>query len=856
MYEKRPNVMKLLFALCAITIVYALNGQVIINEYSCSNRNGVTDAFGDNVDWVELHNIGGSAVDLTGYFLSDNDNNLSKWQIPAGATIPAGGYQMVFCSKRDQVTGGEIHPSFALTQTKNEWIILTTGGGSISDSLAIVHMTQKDHSYGRTTDGSLNWSIFTTPTPNGTNSGGMDYYTATPTASVAAGFYTGTQSVTLATTDASATIYYTLDGTTPTTASTVYAGPISIATTQVLRAKSFSSNPSVPPSFTLTNSYFIGVTHTLPVLSVCGDEITDFLNDVAPGSFTNNFDGAFELFEVGGTQVSEGEGYYNKHGNDSWAYDQRGFDMVVRDEYGYTNAVRHPIFPAKNRDEYQKIIIKAAANDNYPFGDGAHVRDAMVHTLSQQADLRMDERTSRFAIVYVDGVYWGVYDLREKVDDADFTQHYYNQDKFNIEFLKTWGATWAEYGDPTMTEWNDLKIYITTGDMTDPVQYDYVKSKYNTGSLIDYVVLNSYIVTSDWLNWNTAWWHGHIPAPQADKQKWRYILWDNDASWGHYINYTGIPNTAPDADPCNPEALPDPGGQGHIPILNKLFENAEFQQEYITRYADLMNAEFSCVYMNNLLDSMVAVIQPEMPGQIARWGGDIAIWQQEVQELKDYINDRCAEMEQGLIDCYNLTGALDLTVDVDPPGAGEIKINSIWAPTYPWTGQYYGNINTLFKVQANPPYVFDYWESVNHTFAYPDSLNDTLDLTMADTVIAHFIDTTTVVPPPVVPPPVIPPGQPNPTTFTGFHMPNAFSPNNDQNNDLLEFFAGWDIISFNLQVYDRWGNLVFATETIGDFWDGYYKDKVVNTGIYTYMLSYESSETGNSKKSGNITVLR
>ena len=836
------------------SVIFCLSGnsQVIINEYSCSNRNGSVDAFGDRSDWVELHNIGGTTFDLSGFFLSDNNNNLAKWQIPAGATVAAGGYIMVRCSGRDQFFGGELHPTFGLTQTKNEWIILSSSGGAIQDSLKMVNMTQKNHSYGRTTDGALTWSVFTTPTPNAANTGAMNYYSAKPVLSVAGGFYTGAQSVTATTTDATATLRYTTDGSVPTAASTLYSGPINISATTVLRVKGFSSDPMVPASFTETNTYFINEVHTVPVISTCGDQVMDFLNNAAPGSFSNNFDGAFEFYEVGGMLVSEGEGYYNKHGNDSWAYDQRGFDLVVRDEYGYTNAIRHPIFPNKNRDEYQKIIIKAAANDNYPFEDGAHVRDALCHTLSQQADLRMDERTSRFGVIYVNGQYWGLYDLREKVDDADFTEHYYDQDKFNLEFLKTWGATWAEYGDQTVPhpEWEALKNYIITGDMTDPVQYAYVKSVYNTGSLIDYVVLNSYIVTSDWLNWNTAWWHGWNPPP-ADKQKWRYALWDNDASWGHYINYTGVPTQGPDADPCNADNLPDPGGQGHIPILNQLLLNDEFNQEYITRYADLLNTNFSCPAMHHLLDSMVAVMQPEMQRQINTWGGSYAGWEANVQTLKDYIDARCIAMTQGLIDCYNLSGPFDLTVNVDPPGAGTVKVNSVWAPTYPWTGQYYGQINTLFKASANAGYTFDHWGASNHTFAWPDSLNDTLSLTSADTVIAYFV-ADAVVNPPVV----TPPGQPNPNTYTGIHFPNAFSPNGDLNNDYFEFFAGWDILSFNIQIYDRWGERVFSTSTVGDFWDGRYKEKLVNSGIYTYVLTYESSETGSVETTGNITVLR
>lgn len=842
--------MKSLFILALLVFTSASWSQVYINEYSCSNVNGSTDAFGDRNDWVELYNPGGSAVDLTGYFLSDRSTNLDKWEIPAGATVPAGGYTMIRFSGRGIVSGGEIHPTFGLTQTRNEWIILCTPSLGIVDSLYIKQMTQADHSMGRTTDGAATWSLFMTPTYNSANTGANPYYTAKPVMSVAAGFYGGAQNVTITSTDGSATIYYTTDGSVPTTGSNVYAGPVNISANTVLRARAFSSTPGVPPSFVETNSYFIGTTHSVPVLSICGDEIMDFLNNSAPGSFNNDFVGAWEYFDANGAFIDEGTGDFNKHGNDSWAYGQRGFDLVARDEFGINNAINHPIFQNKSRDSYQRLIVKAAANDNYSFEDGAHLRDAFVHTISDLGDLRMDERTSKFGVVYVDGQYWGLYDFREKVDDHDFTEYYYDQGKYDIDFIKTWGATWAEYGD--MVLWDQLYTFITSNDMSDPVNYEIVKDSFNVGSLIDYTVLNSYIVASDWLNWNTAWWRGR--NPEGDKKKWRYVLWDMDASFGHYINYTGVPSTAPDADPCNPEGLSggsDP--EGHMNILNALMANEEFNQEYITRYADLSNGIFSCESMHHILDSMVAVLAPEMQAQCDRWGGSVADWQSKVQELKDYIDARCAAFSDGMIDCYDLTGPFDLVVNVEPAGAGRVKVNSEWVPFYSWTGIYYGNINTLFKADAFPGYEFDYWESTNHTFAYADSLVDTLDLTQNDSIIAHF----KVVEDPPDPPeePEEPTANPN-AGFAGFHVPNAFSPNADNKNDMLAFFVGHDIEYFTLMIFDRWGNLVFQTSTVDDFWNGYYKGKLVNTGVYTYTLEYESTETGSNKVTGNITVMR
>ncbi len=824
-------------------------GQIVINEYSCANINGPTDSFGENEDWVEFYNPTGTAFDLTGYYLSDKSSNLTKWEIPSGI-VPANGYQTVFFSGNDGIFSGEIHAGFGLSQTTNEWIILASPSSAIVDSLKIIHVNQIDDSYGRVTDGSATWGVFSTPTFGVANTNALNYYSATPSVSVSGGFYASAQTVTLTSADPTATIYYTTDGTTPTAASNTYTGPINISTTTVLRARGISSNVNIPASFVETNTYFINSSHSLPVLSVCGDEVLDFLNNVAPGSFTSNFIGAFEMYEDSQQRVSRGEGYFNKHGNDSWAYDQRGFDFIMKDQLGYNNAIKHQIFQDKSRDKFKRIIVKAAANDNYSFEDGAHIRDAYVHTLSQLGNLRMDERTSRSCIVYVNGQYWGVYEVREKVDDRDFTDYYYDQD--DLDFIKTWGGTWAEYGD--MTHWNDLTNFINSNSMAVQSNYDYVKSQYNVGSLIDYVVLNSYTVCSDWLNWNTAWWHGH--NPNGDKKKFRYALWDMDATFGHYINYTGVPNTDADADPCDPESLTgnsDP--QGHITILNKLMDNPQFEQEYISRFIDLSNGIFSCVRMQEVLDSMIDVIRPEMPGQINKWGGTMPQWEANVLTLKQYIDDRCAALSAGLIGCYSLSGPFEITVDVQPVNAGKVKVNSMWLPYYSWTGTYYGNIETYFKAEENSGYEFDHWESNNHMLNYPTLKNDTLSFFTNDTIVAVF-KAIEVDPGPDPEPgdPPLPPEEPV-EGFTGFHLPTAFSPNDDENNDELKFYVGTDVESFRLIIFDRWGNLIFETEE-ADYWDGTYKGVLLNTGVYAYALTYKLDTGQEVKKTGNITLIR
>lgn len=712
------------------------SAQVIINEYSCSNISGYTDNFGEFEDWVELLNTSGSTVDLSGYYLSDKSSDLLKWQIPAGTTIPANGYKLVIASQRDQVNGNEIHPNFNLKQTQNEWIILSNNLGNVIDSIRIVHMTKADHSVGRETNGAPAWKLFTTPTPGAANTGALNFYEPTPVMSLAPGFYPGAQSVTITCANPSATIRYTTDGSTPTAASTVYTGPINISSTTVLRAAAFGSNPS---SFNATNTYFINVNHSVPVVSVCSGPV---YNLVANGQqWGGNKVGAFELFEQDGTFIDEGEGHFNKHGNDSWSYPQRGFDFIMRDQFGYNDDIDHLLFPNDtDREDFQRLILKPGASDNYPFENGAHIRDAFIHTLSIRADMLLDERTWRPCVVYLNGQYWGVYEIREKADDHDYTEYYYNQDKFHLQYLKTWGGTWQEYGAPqALTDWNNLKNFIAANSMAPGPNFDYVQHELKWASLCDYFMFNSYVVNQDWLNWNTAWWRGRDTL--GSKLKWRYTLWDMDATFGHYINYTGIPDPTANADPCNAENLPNPGGQGHTDILEKLInENPVVEQYYITRYVDLVNTYFSCDYMIDLLDSMVNEITPEMTAHCAKWGGSLSGWQSNVQDLRDFINLRCTALEQGLIDCYSLTGPYDITFDVTPPASGTIKVNSIWAPTYPWTTQYYGGIQTNTIAQPITGFTFDHWE-----YAVGPMINaiteDTngLNITAPDSIIAVFI---------------------------------------------------------------------------------------------------------------------
>lgn len=724
----------------ALLISHLVSSQVVINEYSTSNLSQFSDNYQKYEDWFELYNSGSTAVDIGGYFLSDRPGNPYKWQIPFNTVISPNGFLRFWASGRNEASGSHFHTNFRLNQTKDnpDYVIFSNPFGAIFDSCQL-KITQLGHSRGRQPNGTDNWVVFTNPTPNATNNSAQSYerYAEKPTMNIAAGFYQDAQTVSLTSSEPDVTIRYTTNGNAPTSSSTVYSSPVNVSTTTLLQARAFHSSPTVLPSLVEFNTYFINQSHQLPVMSISGDQLIQLLN----GNASLRPHGSIEYFDMEKVRTCAAYGEFNEHGQDSWVHPQRSIDLITRDEMGYNYALREKLLSNSDRDEFQRIILRAAGDDNYPGKDtSAHMRDLWTQNLAQRSGLHLDVRKGARIALYANGQYWGVYSIREKVSDHDFTRYYYNQDKYDIQFLMYWGGLWAEYGgQQAINDWMALRSYILGNNMADPQAFAYVDERYDYKSLVDYVIVNSFVVCSDWLNWNVGWWRGM--NPEGTHHKWGYILWDEDAILGHYINYTGIPGQHPYVPPCFPETLPsysDP--QKHIEILNKLKANPDFYQYYVSRFIDLLNTMLIKEDLIANIDSTAGVFSPEMPRHITRWGGNMSEWESNVQKMRNFVSNRVDYFPTGLKSCYGLTGPYPIIVSTEPEGSGFIQLNSLTLKEFPWSGDYYGNIQVkLEAIPSSPQFEFDYWEIANHTPS-PGSTSSsiTLSLTNGDNIIAHF----------------------------------------------------------------------------------------------------------------------
>lgn len=850
---------KLLLPLLLLVFILPVSGQVKINEYSVSNSTLTTgtvfvDNTGSSPDWVELYNAGSSAANIGGWNMSDDPNDIVKYAFPSGTSIPGGGFLRVWCSGKGDPSNaaGHIHTNFKLTQCKGDWIVLMNGS-SLVDTLRL-RKTQVRHSRGRSPDGSATWKVYTTPTPNASNTGtAYDGYAPTPLLSPGPGFYSSGQSISISVPPSSGlTVYYTTDGSEPTTSSTAYAAtPVSTTSTTVVRAYAVSSNASILPSFMETNTYFVNesINAQYGVVSICGGTK---LNQLMNGT-QNNPPTHFEYFD-NSTFITETYGLSNKHGNDSWAYDQRGIDFETKDDYGYNYALLHKFFTdwkmgKSKRKEFQHVILKAAASDNFP-GDkpnvSCHMRDAFVQSYCFRKELEIDGRRNKHVIAFVNGQYWGIYELREAFE-TDYTDYYYDQPKDSIDNLAFWGG--LQIRDGSDTGWVNLYNYVMANPMTNAASYAYVDSKLNFKSLIDYMIYNSYVVNSDFINWNSAWWRGR--AKLGDKKKWRYWNWDMDNVYDLGENFSGIPTTGMEADPCSYENTFNNAGpnKGHPDILEKLMTNPAFKSMYINRYADLLNTALKCDSIMDQFYYFKNILTPEMPRHVAKWGSGstLAQWNKNMDTLQSKITQRCSFIEQKIKNCYNVTGPYQIAVNVVPAGKGEVKLNSIWLPNYVWRGNYFGGVSMSFEQReldaAN--YEFDHWEFKRHT-PTPSTTRDTVSInfTQADTVIAHYKAKEKKIEE------ILKEGD------TDVIFPSAFTPNGDGNNDVLFALGGLRATDVSIEVWNRWGQLVFSTNDLSKGWDGNFNGTPAHTGVYAYLIKFTSVEGDKKRSKGNVTLLR
>ncbi len=506
---------------------------LIISEAMLSNESYAEAQDGECYDWIELYNGTSSDIDLNGYGLTDKTKNLLRWRFPEGTVIKAGQYLVVQASGKNitDTSAQYMHTNFKLSTT-GVVIALSDPDGKLIDRLN-VSMLSGGMSYGRLDGQSV---YFKTPTPGEANSTGYAVIAEKPQIQLAAGIYDGPQTVEISVPEG-ATVRYTIDGSIPTESSTEYTGAFTVSKNTPVRARAFV--PGQIESEVDSNMIFVGISHSLPVLSISiapDDMYSNERGIYVKGSNSNNDLEVdknrnywqewerpvhFEYFTPDGKLNYEVDAAFRIFGAYSRERNQKGFALIARSEYG-ASSLDYPFFSDRDCDSYKSIIFRAGGQDCTV----TKVRDIVCTSIAGDYTT-LETQAYVQAVLYVNGEYFGVYNIREKITKY-FLQLHYGINPDNVDIIV--GNNSALQGDNK--EWKALNEWLETHSLANSENYEYFKSKFDIENAIDYLFSEMYVMNTD---------SGNIKMfrEKTDTAKWRYLYYD--FCWSLGSDYTRDP---------------------------------------------------------------------------------------------------------------------------------------------------------------------------------------------------------------------------------------------------------------------------------------------------------------------------
>ncbi|MFC2124620.1 CotH kinase family protein [Bacteroidota bacterium] len=649
---------------------------------------------GENILAIQIHNHSLSSSDLTAipFFTVGKVTNPGSplYISPYINLVPIG-----------------LHTNFKISSA-GEHLVLSDLTGQRLDSVYTAKIPA-DISLGRKPDGSNSWMFFAEPTPDLPNT--TEGWSTTPVPSVQfsmlGGFYQSSMNLELSTTNPSDSIFYTIDGSEPDKTDSLYSSEIVLSKTTTIRARVIWSGHL--PGEIGTNTYLINEPHDLPVVSVNTDPLNLWDEDYGIYVMGKNasvdypYMGAnfwedwerpanIAMYEPNGTLAFQLDAGIKIFGNWSRGQAQKSLSIHTRKSYGY-DGIYYKIFNEKDLSEFKTIVLRNSGNDF----NNTMLRDAYANRIL--TSLNLDHQAYRPAVVYINGEYWGIQNIREKVNE-EFIHFNHGIKESLIDILEFNGS--VVKGNPE--HYNALLEYLSSRNLANGDHYNYVSKQIDIENYIKYLVGNIFIDNQDWPGNNTKYWR-----ERSAYGKWRWIVFDLDAAFSAWFEDNKTFNTLEFAlDPDGP-GWPNPPWSTFL--FRKMMENQSFKYDFINCFADNLNTIFKPAILEGHLNEMKSVIEPEIQNHLIRWdGGNIDNWEYNIFKIRDFVRSRWRYVRDHIRSEFNLSGTFEISLNTK--GNGQIKVNTITLNSFPWSGLYFNDIPVKIEAIPDPGYKFFEWQGI------------------------------------------------------------------------------------------------------------------------------------------------
>lgn len=551
---------------------------------------------------LELKNISDRDINLSNYSIGDKSGKISK--LP-NINIKANGYVILYESDTYSYKNGKIYTGFKIN---NSTEVLYLYKDNILIDNFMVGKISSNISSGVNNDGERVY--FKNKTLGSSNSNTFYYgYAETPKYNISGGYVDKGTSIRLFTSDDSI-IYYTTDGSFPSKSSKLYNGEITINKNTVIKAISYKDG--YIESDVVSRTFFVGRHHDLPVISISA-------NSATISSFFKNYTSnreikiSFEMYESDGSYGIGFTGGSKFTGADSRKRNQKSMAIYLRNEYGLSE-ITYPLFKDGDTLTYSSFTLRNSGEDPY----GIRIEDTVLtYALNGQMDI--DLQDYRPVVVYINGSYYGLYNIREKLN-GDYIESKFGYESYDL-------IKYASARAGSIKDYNKIVNYINSHNVKNKDVYEYIKSQIDVEELCNYLIVESYYANTD--QGNIRYWKGK-------NGKWRWMLYDLDWSlWStsYSFGYTVLPGSSP--------AVTNLGSL--YQIGRKLYQNSEFRELYISTFAYHLKNTWNPTRMNAIVDELADEIRSEMPYHISRWNdkpGSVNAWNKNIINFKNKLKNR------------------------------------------------------------------------------------------------------------------------------------------------------------------------------------------------------------------------
>lgn len=679
------------------------NAQLIINEVMQSNIDCIMDDLNEFPDsWVELYNSGDQAVNLQDYKLGLKEDAGSAFQLPS-QTVAAHGYIVIYCDKSDEPTG--LHTNFRLDSGKGNVYLFH---GDEVETLALKKMPAPNIAYGRVTDGADAWGYQQTPTPGAANCGSIcSTLLGEPVFSEKGRVLTssGSISLTLSLPEGSpegTVIRYTTDGTEPTQSSSLYQSPFTINSNRVIRAKLFC-NGYLSPISTAQSYIFLGRDMKMSVISIVTDD--RYLNASDIGIVKNNPNKEnkhdwrrpinIEMFDEAGAgsfinQLCE----TRVGGGQSREHPLKTLIVYANKRFG-EKRFSHEFFPDQKPGltEFKSLMLRNSGNDF----KNLYMRDPIIQrVMGQNTDI--DWQAWKPAIIYINGTYKGMLNIRERSnDDNVYTNYDGLEDLDMIEVSQENSQMVEELKAGTWDRYNAFKAFYHESGHT-MEEYNQIM---DCQEYINIMAMNLYFCNLDFPGNNLVVW-----VPTAEGGRWRWIAKDTDFGLGLYnrpanyntINWIFNPNADWQANWANTAEATQ--------LFRSLMSDPDFNREFIDHCAIYMGDFMNARGTHEIWDPMEDIVKDELLEHRVVYNSGTSRSRllnninNEISNVSSWISSRTNYFYTHLANYFNLGTPTPLVINRDVTEPVTTIVNGIEIKHSDFDGKFFVNRQLTVKGKA------------------------------------------------------------------------------------------------------------------------------------------------------------